>query len=279
VKCGMDPVSPSPALVSRDNDATASIASRKLARARIGSAIPPAGTPGRFDRLGVWMRARPWRQALVIGAFAMVAFPTLMGAWIAIAYFRGATDEDAGAVALNVLAMPVLVLILFPLTHRAVYRWVWHVHRRRATTSQRAEQDLTYGSEKTEPTPYITWPWQLRARHALMYAAGAAALLFAFLPYNHQLQFTRFVAQHSVGSASAGSVSAILFVYLPIVALCGLAMLLTAGQMRRHKAGSLDKREALLLAAELNWLFAFAAAFTMTVLFCRLLGGAIVAYL
>jgi hypothetical protein len=243
------------------------------------SDLPPPGQQGRLDRLGVWMRGRLWRQGLVIGAFAVIAFPTLMAAWIAIAYLRDATNEDAGAVALNMLAMAVLSMIVFPLTHAAVYRWMWHVYRRRAATPPGAWKEPAYGSERTEPAPRIDWPGALRARHALMYAAGAAALLFAFLPYDHQLRFTRFVALHSIGSASAGSLSSLLFVYLPMLVLRGLAMLLTARRMRQRNVGLLDGRHALLLAAEVNWLFAFAAAFTMTALLCRMLGSAIVAYL
>jgi hypothetical protein len=109
-----------------------------------------------------------------------------------------------------------------------------------------------------------------------MYLGAAAGMLFAFLPYDHQLKFTRFAAQHSAGAASAGSLNSILFVYMPMLGLCGLAMLLTAQETRRHKVGLLDKPRALVLVAQLTWLFAFAAALTMTVLFCRLIGGAIV---
>ena len=113
----------------------------------------------------------------------------------------------------------------------------------------------------------------------LIHLVGIVTLVYAFAPYDNQLAIIHFVRAHSAGPSSAGSLSALLFGYLPIVVLAGLAMLLTQRQMRRRDAGLLDARGKLPLEAEVTWLFSFGAAFTVTAFFCRWGGSMIVAYL
>jgi hypothetical protein len=119
----------------------------------------------------------------------------------------------------------------------------------------------------------------LRLRHAVIYIAAVLTLLYAFAPYDHQLAIARFVIAHSAGWSSAGSLSTLLFGYLPMGFLVMLATLLTWRQTRRRDAGLLDAGGKLLLEAEVSWLFSFAAAFTVTGFLSRWAGSMIVAYL
>ncbi len=106
-----------------------------------------------------------------------------------------------------------------------------------------------------------------------------ATLLFIFLPYENQLAIGRFVTHNSRGSASAGSLSMLLFAWLPLLLLVLLSMLLLSREMRRRDAGLLDDEAKLLLSAEMKWLFAFATAFAMTMLLCRMFGSVIIRHL
>jgi hypothetical protein len=242
--------------------------------------LPPPGPPGALDRLGTWMRRHRVWQCVIIAGAALLLWVLLFAAWIGIAILRNSTDRDAGAVALNLVSSLCLALVMLFPTHGAIHRWFWHLERKRATGLLRlGEREPRYGSEPTAPAPRVDWPLAARLRHGLIYLLAVATILYAFAPYEHQLRIVRFVAAHSAGGASAGSLSALLFGYLPMVLTVGIAMLLTHRGMRRLDAGLLDQRAALMLRAETVWLFSFAAAFTTTVFLCRIIGGLIVAYL
>ncbi|PXA99084.1 hypothetical protein DMC47_05235, partial [Nostoc sp. 3335mG] len=193
---------------------------------------------------------------------------------------RNSTDRDAGAVALNLVLTCFIATIGLIAMHRGLYRRFLHVDRRRdAGAVPPGESGPAVGSEPVAPSPRVDWPWTLRLRHAVLYLVGILTLLYAFAPYENQLAILRFVTAHSAGRSSAGSLGALLFGYLPMVALVMLAMLLTWRQMRRRDAGLLRPEETLLLEAETAWLFSFAAAFAMAVFLCRWAGSMIVAYL
>lgn len=242
--------------------------------------FPPPGPAGPLDRLGVWMRARKWRQWLVLTAVWFLAFVVLFPAWIAVAILRGSTERDAGAVALNLVLTVFIAVVGLIVVHRATYRWFWHIDRKRAAGLLRpGASEPDYGSELTAPPPRIDWPWSLRLRHALIYIVATATLLYAFAPYENQLAIARFLNAYSAGRTSAGSLALLTFGYLPMAGLSALAVLLTYRQMRRRDTGLLDARQTLLLEAETTWLFSFAAAMVMAALFCRVAGGMIVAYL
>ena len=119
----------------------------------------------------------------------------------------------------------------------------------------------------------------MRLRHALIYLVGVATLVYVFAPYDNQRAIVRFLIAHSAGPSSAGSLSELIFGYVPMAFLAALAMILTSRQMRRRDAGLLDAHEKLVLQAELSWLFSFAAAFTLTMFLCRWVGSMTLAYL
>jgi hypothetical protein len=236
----------------------------------------------RGDRPGLMRRvwADKWGRRLLLFLGWLAGTILLFAAWIGTAILRGSTDRDAGAVALNLVLIIFLATIFLLVMHRAMYRWFLHINRKRATGALRSgEREPEFGSEPTAPPPRIDWPWTLRLRHAFMYAVGLATLLYVFASYADQLAIARFIVRHSAGSSSAGSLSSLLFVYLPMVWLSGLAMLLTFRQMRRRDAGLLGAREKLLLDAETSWLFSFAAAFTTTSMLCNWTGSMIVQHL
>lgn len=242
--------------------------------------LPPPGPDSSLDRLGAWARASKARQWMLLAVICVVSFVILFSAWIATAFFFQSSGKDSGAVALNlVVSCCVAIAGLIPM-HRGVYRWYWHVERKRAAGKIAPEDEgPRYGSEPSAPPPRMDLPWAIRLRHALIYTIAIATLLYAFAPYEHQLAIIRFLGAHSAGRASAGSLAMLIFGYLPIGVLVALAMLLTHRQMRLQDAGQLDERGQLLLKAEQLWLFSFAAAFAVAVLLCRLAGGLIVQYL
>jgi hypothetical protein len=242
--------------------------------------FPPPGRAGRLDRLGTWMRMRKWRQWLVLSLASLVTTVVLLAVWIGVAILRGSTERDAGAVALNLVLIFFLAIVGLIILHRAAYRWFWHVDRKRAEGTLRVGGPApAFGSEPTAPSPRIVWPWTLRVRHGFIYFVGIGTLLYAFAPYEHQLAIVRFVATHSVGRSSAGSLTMLLFGYVPLMMLAGLTMLLTWRQMRRRDAGLLDTSERLVLEAETSWLFSFGLAFAATTLLCRLAGSMIAVHL
>lgn len=242
--------------------------------------FPPPGPVDGLGRLRVWMRARQWRQWLIVSLLLLVGWSALFGAWIGIALLRASTDRDAGAIAMNIVLVLFMGAVLFPTMHRATYRWFWHLDRKRAAGSPYAEVTaFRFGEEPTVPPPLVRWPWTLRLRHGAMLLLGVAALLYAFLPFANQIAIGRFLVGHSAGRVSAGSLGTLLFGYLPMLALAFVSMLLLSRQFRRRDAGLLTDEQKLLLAAEMNWLFAYATAFGATMLLCRIFGAMIVQYL
>jgi hypothetical protein len=216
----------------------------------------------------------------VLGVVGVVMWILLFAAWIGVAFLRNSADRNAGAVALNLVVVALLAVAGLIATHRGMYRWFWHLDRKRAAGTLRlGEPEPRYGSEPTEPLPRIDWPLSLRLRHALITLLGIATLFYAFAPYENQRAIVHFIWAHSAGRGSAGSLSSILFGYLPMAGTAALAMLLTWRQMKRRDAGLLDERATMMLEAETNWLFSFGAAFTVTALLCRMAGSMIVAYL
>jgi len=242
--------------------------------------FPPPGPSGPLDRLGQWMRASKLRLWLVLGLCWLVGCILLFAAWIGVAILRGSTERDAAGVALNLVLVVFLAIVCLFVTHRAMYRWFWHVDRKRAAGKLRpGDADPAYASEPTQPPPRIAWPWALRLRHALIYLVGVTTLVYVFAPYDNQRAIVRFLIAHSAGPSSAGSLSELIFGYVPMAFLAALAMILTSRQMRRRDAGLLDAHEKLVLQAELSWLFSFAAAFTLTMFLCRWVGSMTLAYL
>ncbi len=224
---------------------------------------PRSAPASRIDRLVMWMRASTWRQLLVLYTVSMIMTAALLAAWIAVAYLRRSIERDAGAVALNLVLTGFVSTIGLFVMHRGIFR-----RFRRADRS---------GSK--DVLPRIELPWMLRLRHAVIYIVGIVTLLSAFVPCGHQLAINGFLVRYSAGRSSAGSLAALVFGYTPIVILSLLAMALTHRQMRRRDAGLLDARAGVLLEAEINWLFAFAAAFVAALFLCRFGGSMIVAYL
>lgn len=226
------------------------------------------------------MRASKGRQWLLLYPLMMLLTAVLMMLWIAIAYALGSTDRDAGAVALNYALVGVIATVGLLIIHPAMYRWHWHIERkRRAAELPPGTPIPAYGSESTAPPPRIDWPWSYRLRHWLARLFGIAALLFFFMPYRNQTAIAGFLAAHSGGRASAGSLAGLIFFYLPLCLIMGLIMALICRRMKRRDAGLLSARESLLLDAELTWLVSFGAALMIASLLCHFAGSMITAFL
>ena len=239
--------------------------------------FPPPGRVGPLER---WVPAHGWRRGLILGIGWLVTTISLLFIWIAVAYFRGSTEHDSAAVALNLVLSGFLAIVGLIVMHRATYRWFWHVDRKRAAGELRlGDREPAYGSEQTAPPPHIAWPWTLRLRHSLTYVIGIITVLYLFAPFEHQRAIASFVIKHSAGRSSAGSLSTMLFGLLPLLVTTMLAILLTYRQMHRRDAGLLDAHETLLLEAETIWLFSFGAALAMTMLLCKVAGGMVLAHL
>jgi hypothetical protein len=236
-------------------------------------------TAPEHGRVGAWMRGRQRRQWLVLGVGLTIMLPAVMVIWFAVSFLIYSPGYDSAAAALNIVLSAIVGMIGVPLMQSAMYRWLWHLDRKRAAAPNNAIDDVPYGSEPTLPAPRVRWPWSLRVRHALSYIIGVGTLLYTFLPYAHQVAFTRFIADHSAGTASAGSLGGIVSVYLPMVVLLAFAMLFTYRGMRRRDAGLMSPAERMVLMAEFNWLIALTFALGVAALPCRLAGGMILAYL
>jgi cytochrome bd-type quinol oxidase subunit 2 len=89
-------------------------------------------------------------------------------------------------------------------------------------------------------------------RHVLIYFVGILTLLYAFVPYDNQLAVARFITVYSAGLSSSGTMSMLLFGYLPMAVVVLLAISLTWRQLRRRDAGLLDARGKLILEAEMT---------------------------
>jgi len=219
------------------------------------------------------------RRVLIGAGIWLACMLILFPAWIGTAILLGSTERNAGGVALNVVLTIFIAVVGLPLFHRAMYRWFWHIERKRLEGMPMDTPLPKYDSEPTAPAPRIDWPWPLRLRHALVHVLGIATLIYIFLPYANQLFFARIISQYSGGRASAGSLNSLIFFYLPLAAVMGLAVLLTWRQMRRRDAGLLADHERQWLEAETTWLFSWGAAFVMALLLCRFSGSMITRFL
>lgn len=229
-----------------------------------------------MDRLNRWMQSSGMRRWLILTALWFIILIVIFSAWIGVALLRGSTDRDAGAAALNLVLVVFLAIVCLIAFQRAMYRWFWHLDRRRFAGPQHESGfDPPFGSEPTQPAPRIDWPWTLRVRHLFVHLVGITTLIYSFAPYDNQRAIARFVMSSSAGRASAGSLTMLVFGYLPMTALAVAAMLLTYRQLRRRDAGLLDAAETMVFEAEVSWLFSFAAAFAVTAVLCRWVGGMI----
>lgn len=228
----------------------------------------PDISASRYDRFVAWMRVSKWRQWLVLYPLIMVVTFLLLLVWIGVAYFRDSTERNAGAVAFNIVISGFIATIGLIIMHRGLfYRF------------RKSSQPGPGGSSPQGPLQRIDWPWALRLRHLAIYVIGMATLICTFVPYGNQLAIGRFITRYSAGRSSAGSLSAIVLGYLPMVVLSLLALALVHRQMKRQDAGLLDERGKAVLTAEIDWLFSFGAAFCAAVFLCHFGGNLAVALL
>lgn len=238
------------------------------------------GPPRFIDRLWAWMEGRPLRRAMVGAVIFVVFFSGLFASWIGVALWRGSTDRNAGAVALLYVLVPFIAVVMLFLIQRMMYRLLWNQERAMARGEWRpGDRVPPPGPRSTPPAPPVSWPWTLRARHALLYVLTLAGLLYGFMPYEHQVELVRLVWRLGSGTATRRQLPMLLFGYLPLVVFGLLAVALTHRQRRRRDAGRFDARARLVLRAEMNWLWAFATAATMTILMLQFFGQLIVAKL
>lgn len=216
--------------------------------------------------LHAWMAVAPWRRWLVAGVLLMTGFSLFFAGWFGLAMLLG-DNEDGAATALNASFVVLLSLVLLPALHYGFLRGF------RRSAQERDRVAFRFGAEDAPPAPAIKCPWSWRLRHAVLYVLGIAALLLVFLPQDNQAAFSAFIGHYSAGRASAGSLTMLVFAWLPLLALIGLCMLLLRRQFRLRDAGLLDAAGKRLLSAETHWLFSFAAAFAATAFLCRLIGS------
>lgn len=238
--------------------------------------IPPPGPIGWFDRLHAWMDGRPVRRTIVVITAFLAGWSLLFSGWIAVAMLRGSTERNAGAVALLYIVMPFLAVLLLFVLHRMAYRRFWDDDRKNARGDWQTAMAPSPDGKLFPPAPLIDWPLNLRLRHGLFYLLAIAGLLFSFMPYEHQIAISHFMAEIGSGSATRRQLTGLLFGYLPMILFALLALALVHRKQRRRDAGLLDARERLLLRAEMNWLFSFGAALGSVILFSQVFGNMII---
>lgn len=237
-----------------------------------------AGFDGDGSSLAVRLRSlRPWQMALLVVFAVMPLVAVMLMLWLGLTVLLNSdpAHQVSAEATLNLLLVVFVAVPGFLLMHKAQYRWFWHLDRSCATRRCRAE----FGSEPTAKQPTMAWPVVLRLRHAAMYVFGMAVLITTFAPYQHQISIAHWLSRYSAGGASRGSLSGIVFVYLPMVVFAAFAILLTYRQLRRRDAGALNAGQMLLLEAETNWLFSFALTFGVASLLCRVAGSMILSNL
>ncbi|HDS1831216.1 TPA: hypothetical protein RNT04_003462 [Stenotrophomonas maltophilia] len=222
--------------------------------------------PEPLASLHTWMAVAPWRRWLVAGVLLVTGLGVFFAGWFGLAMLLG-DNEDGAAMALNAAFVLLLSLVLLPALHYGFLRGF------RSSAQGRDRLAFRFGAEDTAPVSAIKWPWSWRLRHAVLYVLGIATLLLVFLPHDNQAAFSAFIGRYSAGRASAGSLTMLVFAWLPLLTLMGVCMLLLRRQFRLRDAGLLDVVGKRLLSAESHWLFSFAAAFAATAFLCRLIGS------
>lgn len=101
-----------------------------------------------------WLRGPRWRRWLMIVGLFLVGWTVLFGGWIGIALLRGSTERNAGAVAFNIVLVVFMASVMFLLLQRGIYRWFWHIERRRGHGGVGLDDRMMrFGAVRTDAPP------------------------------------------------------------------------------------------------------------------------------
>ncbi|WP_313012745.1 hypothetical protein [Brevundimonas sp.] len=222
------------------------------------------------------------RNAFAIIALGMGVTAIILFGWIGFVFAINTYTPVAmtAEAALNLILVLLLATAGLPILHAAVYRWFWHIRRRReAGAYSRGEPIPAFGSEPTAPPPRAAKTTRQRLLYSALYVVGILSLLAAYAPIGHQEGLAAFLERFSAGRASFTSLATLIVIFLPMAISFALLAPLVERDSRRLNAGLADAAEVLRLQAKQEWLFSFATAFVMTGFLAFFAGNLILSFL
>lgn len=182
--------------------------------------------------------------------------------------------------AFNGVLSVFLILVFLPICHAGCHRWFWHVETRKKSGHYALGQKIPpMGSEATEPAPPLKATTREKWVYGLLYVAAMALLLFIYLPLGHQEVIHRFITRYSSGRASAGSLTTIVILWMPLMAGLFAIFFYMEKDMKKVRAGQVTGADKERIELRFNWLGAFVTAVNMTSFMCYFLGNLILRYL
>lgn len=222
----------------------------------------------------------PWKIIGLVVLWFVLTLGTLL-AWIGMTYWlnQDPAHPVAADLVFNYLLVSLLSFVGLPAFHRGFLRRSWHKEKRRIAGLPELKGDvLGPGMQRTEPLPKTRKSWQQWVLYAAFYIYGVVLLMTVFGPLSNQVWLIRFIARHSAGSASFGSL-ANLMIFVP-AGLMLLAMFFVLDRERKAiERGQLDPVETLRLRLKQEWLFSFVAALATAAFLCFFAGRMTAAYL
>ncbi len=222
------------------------------------------------------------RTAFGIIALSMRVTAIILFGWIGFVFAINTYTPVAmtAEAALNLILVLLLATAGLPILHAAVYRWFWHIRRRReAGAYSRGEPIPAFGSEPTAPPPRAAKTTRQRLLYTALYAIGILSLVAAYAPIGHQEGLAAFLDRFSAGRASFTSLATLIVIFLPMAISFAILAPLVERDSRRLNAGLADAAEILRLRAKQEWLFSFATAFVMTGFLAFFAGNLILSFL
>ena len=222
------------------------------------------------------------RTAFGIIALSMRVTAIILFGWIGFVFAIHTYTPVAmtAEAALNLILVLLLATAGLPILHAAVYRWFWHIRRRReAGAYSRGEPIPAFGSEPTAPPPRAAKTTRQRLLYTALYAIGILSLVAAYAPIGHQEGLAAFLDRFSAGRASFTSLATLIVIFLPMAISFAILAPLVERDSRRLNAGLADAAEILRLRAKQEWLFSFATAFVMTGFLAFFAGNLILSFL
>jgi len=221
------------------------------------------------------------KQILTIALLAGVGSAVLVTVWLASMFLLATHGSQIPAkVIFNVMMQIVTVLVLLPLVHIGLYRTFWRNEDRFAKGLPAIRGTYLDGNQPMPaPAPATHYTFGQKLLYVECYVFGIAVLLWIFIPLEHAAILSRFIARHSSGSATAGSLYEFLFAYLPMVVLLMPLMWLLNGERKAIIGGRYPAEETLRRKLKQNWLFSFAGALVSTGILCQFVSGAVLAFL
>jgi hypothetical protein len=225
-------------------------------------------------------RNRPWMFIGMMAVLMVVVFLMLM-LWIGLTLWlnQDPTRPVSADVIFNYMLVSLLSFCGLPLFHRAILRHAWRRETRRLAGLPLDPDDVPgRGLPAADPLPKTRKSWQQWALYIVFYLYGLGFLMVAFGPLSNQVWLMRFIARHSAGSASAGSLMNIIFVVPTGIALLALLFVLDR-ERKAIERGSFDPVETLRLRLKHEWLASFLIALSTCAILCFLVGRLTARYL